>query len=170
MTKAIATQVSGWVNIRLSLQRSIDGAADGFAVGQHAGEALHDRAGGIRGDAAYIAHRGLPRRRDPRFGVEVVDGDEVRGPAPASVPFDHPVIAAGALGLIREGHNGLLFDIQRPDTLHCAIEQTLNNPGTAKEMAARGREQVERDYGISALGKRLKKVYEELIEERSCAT
>src|ERR1044072_318933 len=77
MTKAIATQVSGWANIRLSLQRSIDGAADGFAVGQHAGEALHDRAGCIRGNTADIAHRGLAGRRHLLLGGRKLYGELV---------------------------------------------------------------------------------------------
>src|SRR6185437_1798691 len=70
MTKAIATQVSGWLNIvlSLSLQLSIDGLADRLAVGQHAGEPLHDRAGRVSGDAADVAHRGLAGCRDLLLG------------------------------------------------------------------------------------------------------
>jgi len=76
----------------------------------------------------------------------------------------------GALALIRPGSNGLLFDLEEPETLRCAIEQTLSNRPWAKEMAARGREQVEQDHTISTLGQRLKRLYEDLIEERACAT
>src|ERR1700736_4942843 len=68
MTKATATQVSGSNNIKLSLQRSVDRAVQRVAVGQHAGEALDDGAGRIRGDTADVAHRALAGRRDLLFG------------------------------------------------------------------------------------------------------
>src|ERR1700686_2843403 len=74
MTKATATQVSGSVNIELSLQRRIDGAVHRAAVGQHAGEPLHDRGGRFRGDAADVAHRGLARRGDVLFRLGELDG------------------------------------------------------------------------------------------------
>src|SRR5262249_37518080 len=57
MTTAIAPQVSGSSNIELSLQRGVDRSLDRLAVGRGAGETLHDGAGGIRRNAAHIAHR-----------------------------------------------------------------------------------------------------------------
>ena len=77
---------------------------------------------------------------------------------------------SGALALIRDGHNGLLFDLEQPETLPIAIEQALRNQKVAKEMAAQGRDEVEQNYSISALGGRLKGLYEKLIEEHACAT
>src|ERR1700688_750035 len=70
----MATQVSGSRNIGLSLQRRVDGAVHRAAVRQHAGKALHDGAGRVRGNAAYVAHRGLARRRDGLLGLRKLHG------------------------------------------------------------------------------------------------
>lgn len=84
-----------------------------------------------------------------------------------------PVLSSrtsGALSLVRDGHNGWLFDLSRPEEFHSAIDETLANPGLAAVLAQRGAELVKREFSISVLAYRLKCLYEELIEERSCAT
>jgi glycosyltransferase involved in cell wall biosynthesis len=83
-----------------------------------------------------------------------------------------PVLSArtsGPAALIQSGHNGWLFDLNEPQTFHDALAQTLNEPHLAKEMAQRGASVIER-YSMSALAARLKGLYEELIEEKKCAT
>lgn len=82
-----------------------------------------------------------------------------------------PVISARASGpaaLIQHGFNGWLFDLERPETFHRALDRTLEQPLEAKEMAKRGGSVSER-YGVSALAARLKGIYQELIEEKRCA-
>jgi glycosyltransferase involved in cell wall biosynthesis len=83
-----------------------------------------------------------------------------------------PLLSArtsGPAALIQSGHNGWLFDLNEPQTFHDALAQTLNEPHLAKEMAQRGASVIER-YSMSALAARLKGLYEELIEEKKCAT
>jgi glycosyltransferase involved in cell wall biosynthesis len=83
-----------------------------------------------------------------------------------------PVLSARASGpaaLVQDGENGLLFDLDNPQTFHEALEHTLAEPALAKEMARRGSE-VSQQYSMSALATRLKHLYEELIEEKRCTT
>ncbi|HZR15766.1 MAG TPA: glycosyltransferase family 4 protein [Verrucomicrobiae bacterium] len=82
-----------------------------------------------------------------------------------------PVLSARASGpaaLVQSGHNGWLFDLEKPETFHAALRATLDHPEEAKQMARRGGSLAER-YSVTALAARLKGVYEELIEEKRCA-
>ena len=76
---------------------------------------------------------------------------------------------SGANALLQDAANGLLFDLDQPQTFHRAIDELLANPAYAEQLAIRGAEQVARDYSISALAVRLKNLYSQLIEEKSCA-
>jgi hypothetical protein len=49
------------------------------------------------------------------------------------------------------------------------IDSTLNDPINAKQMARRGTTVTQR-YSTNALAAKLKSVYEEVIEEKRCAT
>ncbi len=83
-----------------------------------------------------------------------------------------PVLSARASGpaaLIQSGQNGWLFDLEQPETFHQALERTLNQPVLAKEMAKRGAQVSER-YSVTALAGQLKRLYQELVEEKQCAT
>lgn len=83
-----------------------------------------------------------------------------------------PVLSAKASGpaaLVDSGHNGWLFDLDAPESFRRALAHTLDEPQAAKEMARRGGLVSER-YGVNALAGRLKKLYEELIEVKQCAT
>ena len=53
----------------MSLQGRVDGTFYRVAVGQHAGQPLHDRASRVRGNAADIAHRRRARRGNGLFGL-----------------------------------------------------------------------------------------------------
>lgn len=77
--------------------------------------------------------------------------------------------ASGPAALIQSGQNGWLFDLNEPQTFHDALARTLDDPNLAKEMAQRGAS-VTQQYSMSALAGRLKGLYEELIEEKQCAT
>ena len=76
---------------------------------------------------------------------------------------------SGATALVQDGENGWLFDLDRPRTFHQALEKTLSNAELAKRMVARGAN-VSEGYSIEALAGRMKKTYEEVIEEKQCAT
>lgn len=83
-----------------------------------------------------------------------------------------PVLSAKASGpsaLVESGHNGWLFDVEAPESFRRALSQTLDQPKLAKEMARRGGLVSER-YSVNTLAGRLKKLYEELIEVKQCAT
>lgn len=83
-----------------------------------------------------------------------------------------PVIATRASGpaaLVRSGENGWLFDLEHPEAFHEALARTIDQPAQAREMARRGA-LVTEEYSVNALAARLKGLYEELIEEKRCAT
>jgi starch synthase len=83
-----------------------------------------------------------------------------------------PVLAArtsGASALVKHGDNGWLFDLEEPRAFHNALAHTLEQPAAAREMARRGGWVTER-YSVRSLAEKLKRLYEELIEEKRCAT
>jgi alpha-maltose-1-phosphate synthase len=83
-----------------------------------------------------------------------------------------PVIstrASGPAALIEHGQNGWFFDLNDSATFHRVIDSTLNDPINAKQMARRGTTVTQR-YSTNALAAKLKSVYEEVIEEKRCAT
>lgn len=73
---------------------------------------------------------------------------------------------SGALDLIEPGRNGWLFDLESPEQFQEAAGTALSCPGLAVEMARAGRELVLRKYDTVVLGGEVKKIYEELIEEK----
>jgi glycosyltransferase involved in cell wall biosynthesis len=77
---------------------------------------------------------------------------------------------SGASGLIEDGENGFLFDLNRPEMFFAALDATLSNPESARTMAQRGKEKARNSYSISAVAKNVKRLYEELIEEKECVT
>jgi glycosyltransferase involved in cell wall biosynthesis len=77
---------------------------------------------------------------------------------------------SGAKALVRTGENGWLFDLDRPQTFHEALNRVLSNPDEARRMAERGAAMVRDDYSVSALAGRMKALYEQLIEDKQCAT
>ncbi len=84
-----------------------------------------------------------------------------------------PVLSSrtsGASALVEAGQNGWLFDLDQPETFHCALAQTLAEPPRSKEMAARGAEKVRKEYSLTSLASRMRSLYEQLIEEKACAT
>ena len=73
---------------------------------------------------------------------------------------------SGATALIEHGENGWLFDLEKPETFHCAIDSTLRDPTIAKQLVARGAELVSAKYNTFVLAGRMKNLYEQLIEEK----
>jgi starch synthase len=77
---------------------------------------------------------------------------------------------SGASALIKDGENGWLFDLAEPGQFHEALAQTIINPARARLMAAKGFELVQQEHSVQASAGRMKKIYEEVIEEKACAT
>lgn len=73
---------------------------------------------------------------------------------------------SGATALIREGENGWLFDLENPEEFHRAVGQCLADAGLRKQYAAKGGELVASSYNTVVLAGRMKRLYEELIEEK----
>jgi glycosyltransferase involved in cell wall biosynthesis len=73
---------------------------------------------------------------------------------------------SGAKALIKEGENGWLFDLERPEEFHRAVQQCLTDASLRKRFAANGSELVATDYNTFALAGRMKRLYEDLIEEK----
>jgi alpha-maltose-1-phosphate synthase len=80
-----------------------------------------------------------------------------------------PVISSrtsGALALVQDGVNGLLFDLNRPAEFHAAADQVLASPDLASRLGAAGRAKVVAEFDTSVSAARMKRFYEELTEEK----
>jgi starch synthase len=80
-----------------------------------------------------------------------------------------PVVSSrtsGAMSLVREGVNGLFFDLERPESFHAAVEQILRRPALELALGAAGRALVIAEYDTAMQAGRVKRLYEELIEEK----
>ncbi|PWU16851.1 MAG: hypothetical protein C5B50_12585 [Verrucomicrobia bacterium] len=79
-----------------------------------------------------------------------------------------PVLSSrtsGPSALIQDGQNGWLFDLDRPETFHSALDGILGNPAGAEQAAARGATEAAQ-YSVEAAAGRMKRLYEELIESK----
>ncbi len=74
---------------------------------------------------------------------------------------------SGASALIRDGENGWLFDLSDPAAFHRAVSQTLRDPGLAARLAESGRQLVTSEYDVTSVGRRVKQLYQELIEGKN---
>lgn len=77
---------------------------------------------------------------------------------------------SGASALIKDGENGWLFDLDQPQSFHEALNRTLLNPGLQAQLAAAGRKLVNAEYDLAGVVSGVKRLYEELIEVKACAT
>ncbi len=80
-----------------------------------------------------------------------------------------PVLSSrtsGALSLVREGENGHLFSIEDEDEFHRGLDQTLDHPKQARRLAENGHHLVATEYDTLVLSRRIKALYEELIQEK----
>jgi alpha-maltose-1-phosphate synthase len=77
---------------------------------------------------------------------------------------------SGPSALIKHGENGWLFDLQSPETFHEALDVALNNPKIRTQAAAAGKAKVLAEYDLKAVANRLRQLYHQLIEAKSCAT
>ncbi len=86
-----------------------------------------------------------------------------------------PVISSrtsGALGLVRHGENGWLYDLTEPDAFHAAVDEIVARPERAAAAAALGRAEVRTNYDSAVLTGRMKELYCELIARKQsrCTT
>lgn len=84
-----------------------------------------------------------------------------------------PVISSrtsGASALVCHRENGWLFDLEDPQSFHEALDQVLGDPQTAAATAAGGRELARFTYDTRVLAAHVRDLYQELVEEKTCAT
>ena len=77
---------------------------------------------------------------------------------------------SGAAALLRDGYNGRFFDLDQPQSFHRALDQMLAKPEAAKQLLSNGADEVRQQYNLNLLAGRMKHLYEQLIEEKLCAT
>jgi glycosyltransferase involved in cell wall biosynthesis len=78
-----------------------------------------------------------------------------------------PVIGGahgGAPEVIQDGVTGYLVQHGDTEQLATAVDALLENPERAKEMGARGRERVEKEFRFAVFAKAFKKILRELCE------
>jgi glycosyltransferase involved in cell wall biosynthesis len=73
---------------------------------------------------------------------------------------------SGASALIRDGENGWLFDLSDPGAFHRTLKLTLLEPGLGARLAESGRQLVINEYDVMSVGRRVKQLYQELIEAK----
>jgi len=81
-----------------------------------------------------------------------------------------PVIASrttGAAALVEDGVNGWLFDLDRPASFHAAVDRLLTQPELRGQWGTAGRAKVVAEYDTAVLAGRMKRIYEELMEEKN---
>ncbi len=74
---------------------------------------------------------------------------------------------SGACTLVRDGQNGWLFDLDRPETFHAPLNLALTRSDAARSVLRRGGDEVSAEYNLNVLAGRMKKIYEQLIEEKN---
>lgn len=80
-----------------------------------------------------------------------------------------PVLSSGTSGaraLIEHGRNGWLFDLKEPRTFHDALVVAMTDEARRTAVIASGRERVVADYDTQVLASRVRRLYEQLLEEK----
>src|SRR5262249_48634968 len=73
---------------------------------------------------------------------------------------------SGASALVLHGKNGWLFDLSNSAAFHDAINEALLNPKRRAQLAESGRDLVAREYDAPSVARKVKQLYDELIEEK----
>jgi starch synthase len=73
---------------------------------------------------------------------------------------------SGAMSLIESRHTGLLFDLSRPDEFHAGIDLLWTDVALTARLAASGRRRAVADFDTTVFARRMKQLYENLIEEK----
>lgn len=93
------------------------------------------------------------------FGLVILEAWAAGAPAISSR-------TSGASALIEHGKNGWLFDLDRPEGFHTAIDTVLRQLDAARAAVAAARTRVVAEYDVRVLAARLKKLYEQLSERK----
>jgi starch synthase len=73
---------------------------------------------------------------------------------------------SGASALIEHDKTGWLFDLDRPEGFHQALDVVLGQAATLPQVTAAARERVLAEYDALVLAGRIKNLYANLREER----
>jgi starch synthase len=76
---------------------------------------------------------------------------------------------SGPSALIQHAENGWLFDLENPASFHEAVDQALADQPRARQMARTGAA-ISEKHSLAAVAARLKGLYEQLVEQKRCAT
>jgi len=96
------------------------------------------------------------------FGIVIIE----------SFKYSTPVIASNIGGfpeLVENGYNGFLFEAGNADDLKKILENIIVNPGELKRLSDNAFESVKK-YSMDEHTKRLTRLYEELLEQKSRRT
>ncbi len=77
---------------------------------------------------------------------------------------------SGATALIKHAENGWLFDLNAPETFHEAVDTALNNSSLCEQMANTGKAKLLAEYDLSVVARRVRQLYHQLLEAKSCNT
>lgn len=77
---------------------------------------------------------------------------------------------SGATCLIEDGKTGVLFDLAQPEGFHGGVDRLWFDRDWAGRLATAGRQRVWADFDTRVLAERMRRLYETLIEEKSCTT
>ena len=141
------------------------------------GEALRRRMRALGVENAVLFTGGLPPN-DPRLIGLMQQAEAVLVPS-ISETFGLVILEAWAAGttvlssrtsggrtLIRHGENGWLFDLDDPDGFHETLDRALHRSDRVRDVRLCGMDTVRTEYDVVALAGRMKRLYEELIEEK----
>jgi glycosyltransferase involved in cell wall biosynthesis len=68
--------------------------------------------------------------------------------------------------LIEHGQTGWLFDLEKPEGFHAAVDAVLSNHEAVTAVVNAARTRVIADYDTRVLASRLKELYQRLGEEK----
>lgn len=80
-----------------------------------------------------------------------------------------PVVSSSTSGgseLIQHGENGWLFDLSDPTGFHESLHEVLTKPQATKRAGELGRERVRAQYDSVVVAGQVKRLYEELVEQK----